>query len=197
MVLVVKDKQKYPTVAALLAAAKAAPGRITYASSGDGSPQHLAGLMFETRTKAQLLHVPYKGGAPAINDTLAGSVDAMFAVMPEAIAHIQAGKLHALGVMSPQRSPVLPNVPTMVESGFADLSLSAWIGLFAPAQTPRPIIDQLNRAVVAALDAELKAKLAENGMEVAGSSPEELQRLMARDMKLHAELVKAAGLTPQ
>ena len=197
MVLVVKDKQKFPTVAALLAAAKAAPGRITYASSGDGSPQHLAGLMFETRTKAQLLHVPYKGGAPAVNDTLAGSVDAMFAVMPEAIAHVQAGKLHALAVMSPQRSPALPNVPTMVESGFADLSLSAWIGFFAPAKTPRPIIDQLNRAVVVALDAELKAKLAENGMEVAASTPEELQRLMAKDLKLHAELVKAAGLIPQ
>lgn len=197
MLLVVKDKQKYPTVAALLVAAKAAPGQITYASSGDGSPQHLAGLMFETRTLAKLLHVPYKGGAPAINDTLAGSVDAMFAVMPEAIAHVQAGKLHALGVMSPQRSPVLPNVPTMVESGFADLSLSAWIGLFAPANTPRVIVDQLNRAVVAALDAELKAKLAENGMEVAASTPEELQRMIARDIKLHAELVKAAGLTPQ
>ena len=197
MVLVVKDKQKYPTVAALLAAAKVAPGRITYASSGDGSPQHLAGLMFETRTKAQLLHVPYKGGAPAINDTLAGSVDAMFAVMPEAIAHIRAGTLHALGVMSPQRSLVLPNVPTMVESGFTDLSLSAWIGLFAPAKTPRPIIDQLNRAVLAALDPELKAKLAENGIEISVSTPEELAQLIARDLKLHAELVKAAGLVPQ
>lgn len=197
MVLVVKDKQKFPTVGALLAAAKATPGRLTYASSGDGSPQHLAGLMFETRTKAQLLHVPYKGGAPAVNDTLAGSVDAMFAVMPEAIAHVQAGKLHALAVMSPQRSPALPNVPTMLESGFSDLSLSAWIGLFAPAKTPRPIIDQLHRAVQAALDAELKAKLAESGMEVAASTPDELWQLMARDLKLHAELVKAAGLVPQ
>ena len=197
MVLVVKDKAKFPTVAALLAAAKATPGQVTYASSGDGSPQHLAGLMFETRTQAKLLHVPYKGGAPAINDTLAGSVDAMFAVMPEAIAHIQSGKLHALGIMSPQRSPVLPNVPTMVEAGFADLSLSAWIGLLAPAKTPKPIIDQLNRAVQTALDAELKAKLAENGIEVSGSTPEELQRMMARDLKLHAELVKAAGLVPQ
>ena len=121
----------------------------------------------------------------------------MVAVKPKAIAHVQAGKLHAPGVMSPQRSPVLPNVPTMVESGFADLSLSAWIGLFAPAKTPRPIIDQLNRAVVAALDAELKAKLAENGMEVAASTPEELERLIARDIVPHAELVKAAGLIPQ
>ena len=197
MVLVVKDKAKYPTVAALLAAAKAAPGRLTYASSGDGSPQHLAGLMFETRTKAKLLHVPYKGGAPAVNDTLAGRAGAMFPVTPEAIPHVQAGKLHALAVMSPQRSPALPSVPTMAESGFADLSLSAWIGLFAPAKTPRQIIDQLNRAVLAALDAEMKAKLAENGMEVSASTPEELQQMVARDLKLHAELVKAAGLVPQ
>ncbi len=197
MLMVVKDKQKFPTVAALLAAAKASPGRVTYASSGDGSPQHLAGLMFETRTQARLLHVPYKGGAPAINDTLAGSVDAMFAVMPEAITHVLAGKLHAVGVMSPQRSPVLPNTPTMAESGIADLNLSAWIGLLAPAKTPRAIIDQLNRAVFAALDADVKAKLAENGMEVAPNTPEVLQQMIARDIKLHAELVKAAGLIPQ
>jgi tripartite-type tricarboxylate transporter receptor subunit TctC len=197
MVLVVKDKQKFPTIAALLAAAKAAPGQVTYASSGDGSPQHLAGLMFETRTKARLLHVPYKGGAPAINDLLGGNIDAMFAVMPEAISHVQAGKLHALGVMSPQRSPAFPNTPTMAESGFPDLNLSAWIGLLAPAKTPRAIIDQLNRAVHAALDADIRAKLAEIGMEVAPSSPEVLQQMIARDIKLHAELVSAAGLTPQ
>ena len=197
MVLVVTNKQKYPTVAALLAAAKATPGSITYATSGDGSPQHLAGLMFETRTQAKLLHVPYKGGALAVNDALAGTVDAMFAVMPEALPHIKSGKLTALGVMSPQRSGVLPNVPTMVESGFADMNLSAWIGLLAPAKTPKPIIDQLNRAVVAAMDPELKAKLAESGMEVTTSTPEVLQQLIARDIKVHAELVKAAGLVPQ
>ena len=197
MVLVVSDKQKYPTVAAFLAAAKANPGKITFATSGDGSPQHLAGLMFETRTQARLLHVPYKGGALAVNDTLAGTVDALFAVMPEALPHIKSGKLTALGVMSPQRSGVLPGVPTMVESGFADMSLSAWIGLLAPAKTPKPIIDQLNKAVVAAMDAELKGKLAENGMEVTTSTPEDLQRLIARDIKVHAELVKASGLVPQ
>lgn len=197
MVLVVKDKQKYPTLAAFLAAAKAAPGQLTFASSGDGSPQHLGGLMFETRTQTRLLHVPYKGGALAVNDTLAGTVDAMFAVLPEALPHIQAGKLHALGLMSPQRSPVLAAVPTMAEGGVADLSLSAWIGLLAPAKTPRPIIDQLNRAVRTAMDAEMKAKLAESGIEVAPSTPEELQRTITADIKLHAELVKAAGLTPQ
>lgn len=197
MVLVVKDKQKFPTVAALIAAAKAAPGRVTFASSGDGSPQHLAGLMFETRTQARLLHVPYKGGAPAITATLGGDVDVMFAVMPEAIPHVQAGKLHAVGLMSQQRSPVLPNTPTMAESGAAELSLSAWIGLLAPAKTPRAIIDQLNRAVFAALDAEVKAKLAASGMELAPNTPEVLQQMIARDIKLHSELIKAAGLVPQ
>jgi tripartite-type tricarboxylate transporter receptor subunit TctC len=197
MVLVVKDKQKFPTVAALVAAAKAGPGKITYASSGDGSPQHLAGLMFESRTQTRLLHVPYRGGALAINDTLAGTVDAMFAVMPEAVPHVQSGKLHALGVMSLTRSPVFPQVPTMAEAGIADLNLSAWMALLAPAKTPRAIIDQLNRAVQVAFDAELKAKLAESGIEVATSTPEEVQRLIAREIKLHAELVKAAGLVPQ
>ena len=197
MVLVVKDRQKFPTVAALVAAARAAPGSVTYASSGDGSPQHLAGLMFETRTQTKLLHVPYRGGALAINDTIGGQVDVMFAVLPEAVPHVQTGRLVALGVMSPKRSPTMPQVPTMAEAGIADLSLSAWMGFLAPAKTPRPIIDQLHRATVAAFDADVRTKLAESGMEVATSTPEQLQQLIANDIKLHAELVKAAGLVPQ
>lgn len=197
MVMIVKDKAKYPTVAAFIAAAKSAPGKLTYASSGDGSPQHLGGLMFESRTQTKLLHVPYRGGALAINDTIAGTVDAMFAVMPEAVPHVKSGSLTALGVMSPTRSPVFPQVPTMQEAGVADLTLSAWMALLAPAKTPRPIIDQLNKAVVAAFDPELRAKLAESGIEVSTSSPEEVQRLITRDIKIHADLVKAAGLVPQ
>ena len=197
MVLVVKDKQKYPTVAAFLAAARAAPGRLTYATSGDGSPQHLGGLMFETRTQTKLLHVPYKGGALALNDLIGGQVDAVFAVLPEAVPHVQSGRLHALGVMAPKRSPTLAQVPTMAEAGIADLNLSAWMGFLAPAKTPRAIVDQLHRATVAAFDADLRAKLAESGIEAAPSTPEELQQQIASDLKLHAELVKAAGLVPQ
>ncbi|MBI1625880.1 Bug family tripartite tricarboxylate transporter substrate binding protein [Comamonas suwonensis] len=197
MVLVVKDKQKFPSVAAVVSAAKTAPGKLTFASSGDGSPQHLAALMFETRTHAQMLHVPYKGGAPAVNDTLAGNVDMLFAVLPEVLPHIQAGKLHALGLLAPKRTATLPNTPTMVESGFADLNLSAWVGLFAPAKTPQPIIDKLNRAVRAALDSDIKTKLSENGMEIAPSTPEQLKQTLSQDIKLHAELVKAAGIQPQ
>lgn len=197
MVLIVRDKFKYPTVTAFIAAAKANPGKLTFASSGDGSPQHLGGLMFQTRTQTKLLHVPYRGGALAINDTIAGVTDAMFAVMPEAVPHIKAGSLHALGVMSPKRSPVLPRVPTMVESGAPDLNLSAWMALLAPAKTPKSIIDQLNKAVVAAFDTDLRNRLAESGIEVSTSSPEDVQRLIAKDIKIHAELVKAAGLVPQ
>lgn len=197
MVLVVKDKQKHPNLAALLAAARAAPGQLTYASSGDGSPQHLAGLMFETRTKTKLLHVPYRGGALAINDTIGGQVDAMFAVMPEAVPHLQGGRLHALGVMGPTRSPVLPQVPTMAEAGVADLNLSAWMALLAPAKMLRPLVDELNRAVAKAFDPELRARLADSGIEVATSTPEELQAQIAREIKLHADLVRAAGLVPQ
>ncbi len=197
MILVVKDKQKYPTMAAFLAAAKANPGKLTYASSGDGSPQHLAGLMFETRAQTKLLHVPYRGGALAINDTIAGVVDCIFAVMPEAVQHVKAGTLHPLGVMTAARSSIFPQVPTMVESGVADLVLPTWIALLAPAKTPKPIIDQINRAVAAAFDPETRAKLAEIGMDVAPAGPEDLQTLIARDIKIHAELVKAAGLVPQ
>ena len=197
MILVVKDRQKFPTFAAFLAAAKANPGRLTYASSGDGSPQHLAGLMFETRTQTKLLHIPYRGGALAINDTIAGTVDAIFAVMPEAVQHVKAGTLYPLAVMTANRSSIFPQVPTMVESGVSDLVLPTWIALLAPAKTPKPIIDQLNRAVLAAFDADNRSKLAEIGMDVAPAGPEDLRALIARDIKLHAELVKAAGLVPQ
>ncbi len=197
MILVVKDKQKYPNFASFLAAAKANPGKLTYASSGDGSPQHLAGLMFETRTQTKLLHVPYRGGALAINDTIGGVVDCIFAVMPEAVPHVKAGLLHPLGVMTAGRSTIFPQVPTMVESGVTDLVLPTWIALLAPPKTPKAIVDQLNRSVLAAFDADNKAKLAEVGMDVAPAGPEDLRALIARDLKLHAELVKAAGLVPQ
>ena len=197
MVVIVRDKQKYPTLAAFLADAKANPGKITYASSGDGSPQHLGGLLFTTRTQTQMLHVPYKGGALAINDLMGGTVDSMVAVLTEAVPFLKSGKLHALALMSPARSPLFPQVPTTAESGVANLNLSTWIALLAPAKTPRAIVDQLNRAVQTAFDAKFRAEMADIGNDVALTTPEELGRIIASDIKLHAELVKAAGLVPQ
>lgn len=197
MVLVVKDKQKYPNAAAFIAAAKANPGGLTYASSGDGSPQHLVGLLFESHTRTKLLHVPYKGGALAINDLLAGTVDSVFAVMTEAMPYIKAGTLLPLGVMGQSRSPLFPQVPTMQEQGVTGLNVELWIAMLAPANTPRPIIDQLNRAVRESFDPELKSKLAETAMDVAPTSPEELRQLISREIKVHGDLLKTAGWVPQ
>ncbi|ARN21556.1 Bug family tripartite tricarboxylate transporter substrate binding protein [Piscinibacter gummiphilus] len=198
MVLVVKDKQKFATAAAVLAAARANPGALNYATSGDGSPQHLAALMFESRAQVHMTHIPYKGGALAINDLLGGNVDLLFAPLPEALPHIRAGKLSALALMSEKRSPLIADVPTMREAGIPNMVMQTWIGLLAPARTPRPIIEQLNRQVHAILQNEdVKNQLLASGMDVAPTTPEQFQQIIAQEIALHAELVKASGLVPQ
>ena len=198
MVLVVKDKQKFPNAGAVLAAARAKPDGLTYASSGDGSPQHLAALMFETRMKVKMTHIPYKGGALAINDLLGGNVDVLFAPLPEALPHIKAGKLAALAIMGDKRSDLISDVPTMRESGIDNMTMVTWIGILAPARTPRPIVDQLNRQVHAILGRDdVKVQLREAGMDVAPTTPEQFKTVISQELKLHAELVKASGLAPQ
>ncbi len=198
MVLVVRDRKKFPNAAAVLAAAKAQPTVVTYASSGEGSPQHLAALMFETRGQLQMTHVPYKGGALAINDMLGGNVDLLFAPLPEALPHLKSGKLTALALMSDKRSPLIAEVPTMAEAGIPDMVMQTWIGLLAPARTPRPIVDALNRQVQAILlRDDIKQQLQDVGMEVAPTTPEQFQQTIAQEISLHAQLVKAAGLVPQ
>ncbi|MEJ5151854.1 Bug family tripartite tricarboxylate transporter substrate binding protein [Comamonas sp. MYb396] len=198
MVLVVKDRKKFPNAAAVLAAAKAQPTVVTYASSGEGSPQHLAALMFETRGHLQMTHVPYKGGALAINDMLGGNVDLLFAPLPEALPHLKSGKLSALALMSDKRSPLIAEVPTMAEAGIPDMVMQTWIGLLAPARTPRPIVDALNRQVLAILlRDDIRQQLQDVGMEVAPTTPEQFQHTIAQEISLHAQLVKAAGLVPQ
>jgi tripartite-type tricarboxylate transporter receptor subunit TctC len=198
MVLVVKDKQKFSSAGALLAAAKATPGSLNYASSGDGSPQHLAALMFETRTQVRMTHVPYKGGALAITDLMGGNVDLLFAPLPEALPYLKSGKLTALALMSDKRSTLIADVPTMREAGIPNMVMQTWIGLLAPAGTPRALVDQLNRQVHGILQSEdVKKQLHEIGMDVAPTTPEQFRQTIAQEIALHAELVKAAGLVPQ
>ncbi len=198
MVLVVKDNQKFPNAGAMLAAARARPGELTYATSGDGSPQHLAALMFETRMQVRMTHIPYKGGALAINDLLGGSVDLLFAPLPEALPYIKSGKLQALALMSDKRSTLIADVPTMREAGIQNMVMQTWIGLLAPARTPRPLVDQLNRQVHAILQSEdVRNQLHELGMDVAPTTPEQFRQTIAQEIALHAELVKASGLVPQ
>ncbi len=197
MVLVVRDKAKFGSPAEVLAFAKANPGKLTYASSGDGSPQHLAGLMFESQTGVKLLHVPYKGGAPAITDLMGGVVDMIFAPLPEALPHIKAGKLHAVGLLSDKRSVSAPDIPTLREGGVNNVLLSAWIGLLAPAKTPPAVLDKLRDSVKAMLRSNAKTKLLEIGMEPAADEAKPLAQVISEEIRIHADLVKAAGLVPQ
>lgn len=197
MVLVVPEKSRFKTVAEVVAAARAEPGKLNYASSGDGSPQHLAGLMFQKRAGIQLLHVPYKGGAPAITDLISGHVDMVLAPLPEALPYIKGGKLRALAVLSEQRVGLLPQVPTMREAGVNDLVLSAWVGLLAPAKTPQPVLDRLNRAVHKVLNGPARTKLIDAGMQPAVDDPKPLAQVIHDDIRSHAELIKAAGIAPQ
>jgi tripartite-type tricarboxylate transporter receptor subunit TctC len=197
MVLVVRDKSKYGTPAEILTAAKANPGKLTYASSGDGSPQHLAGLLFESKTGVKLLHIPYKGGAPAITDLIGGQVDMAFAPLPEALPYIKSGKLHAVGVLSEKRAISAPDIPTLKEGGVNNVYLSAWIGLLAPAKTPQTVLDKLAKSAKAMLRGDAKTKLVDLGMEPAGDEAKPLGTVISEEIKIHAELVKAAGLVPQ
>jgi tripartite-type tricarboxylate transporter receptor subunit TctC len=197
MVLVVNDKTKYGTPAGILAAAKASPGKLTYASSGDGSPQHLAGLMFESRAGIKLLHIPYKGGAAAITDLIGGQVDMAFAPLPEALPHIKSGKLFAVGVLSEKRAISAPDIPTLREGGVNNVVLSAWIGLLAPAKTPQPVLDKLSKSAKAFLRGDAKNRLIEIGMEPAADESKPLAQVISEEIRIHAELVKAAGLVPQ
>ena len=148
--------------------------------------------------KVKMTHIPYEGGALAINDLLGGNVDILFAPLPKALPHIEAGKLSALAIMGDKRSDLISDVPTMRESGIDNMTMVAWIGILAPARTPRPSVDQLNRQVHAIQGRDdVKVQLREAGMDVAPTTPEQFKTVISQELKLHAELVKASGLVPQ
>lgn len=197
MVMVVRSNSSFRSTNDVVAAAKANPGKLTYASAGDGTPHHLAAVLFARRAEVRMTHVPYKGGALAMNDVLSGNVDIVFAGLPEALPHIKSGRIRALGLLSDKRSAVAPEIPTMKERGLGDLTLSAWMGLLAPAGTPAPVIDKLQRALVKVLAGDAKDRLAEVGLEAAPTTPAEFRKIIADEIGLHAELIKAAGITPQ
>ncbi len=197
LVLVVHPSANSRTVRELIAYAKANPGKLSYGSGGDGSPHHLSGVMFGGATDTKMVHVPYKGGAPAMADLVGGHVDLIFAPVPEALPHIKGGRIRALGVMSAKRSPVLPDVPTMQEAGHSGLVLDTWIGLVAPAGTPRDIITRINGVVQKAISGDLRERFAEVGLDGAGGTPEQFVATIRNDMAMYAKLVKNSGMTPQ
>ena len=193
-ILVVAPNLPVHSVAELIAYAEARPGKLNYASTGSGSAAHLTAEMFKLMTGTDIVHVPYKGAAPATTDLLASQVGLMFATAPSVLPSVKAGTLRALAVTSAHRSRGLPDVPTMAEAGVPGFTSEAWFGLFAPAATPRDIVDRLNAALgKAAASADVGAKLAAEGFDVTTDTPEEFRAFIAAEITKWADVIKRSG----
>ena len=185
------------SISELIAAAKKTPGRLNYASSGNGSAPHLAGVLFTRLAGIDLVHVPFKGGGPAVQSVLSGDTQVTFATPPSVLPLVQAGRLRALAVTSRARSPLLPNLPGMAEAGLPDYEMSFWYGFFVPAGTKPEIVKKLFDATLSALkQPEVKQAFAREATETAASrSPEEFAAFLAEDAKFWTRLVKESGAT--
>ena len=186
------------SVKELLAKARANPGALNYSSAGSGTSQHLAGELFKARTGAQIVHVPYKGTAASLTAVIAGEVQFTFANVPAILGHVKSGRVHALAVLAPKRSALMPDVPTMAEAGVAGVEVPVWYALLAPAATPREVVKILSDATVrAAHSPELGKKLVEQGTEPVGNSPDEFAAMLKAEVARWAEIVRISGARPE
>jgi tripartite-type tricarboxylate transporter receptor subunit TctC len=193
-VMVVNPSVPAKTVQEFIALAKAKPNEIYFASSGSGSSIHLSGELFNMVAGVKMVHVPYKGSAPAVIDLMGGQVQAMFDNLSSSLPHVKAGKLRALAVTSATRSPAAPDIPTMAEAGLPDCEVLSWFALMAPAKTPQPIIDRLNAATVKLLGQDdVKQKLDAIGADPAPSTPQELGALIRSETAKWAKVVENSG----
>jgi tripartite-type tricarboxylate transporter receptor subunit TctC len=197
-VLVVPAKVKANTVDELVKMARASPGRLNYASAGVGTTFHLCAEMFKDSTNTFILHVPYRGGGPALLDTLAGQVDMSFPTLSAALPHVKSGTLRALAVTGTTRSSLLPDVPTMQQAGVKDFQFTQWLVLLAPANTPREVIGRLNSALNGALNSrELREKFAQQGFDPFITSPEEAGKFIAAEVQRFGKLIKTRKITAE
>jgi tripartite-type tricarboxylate transporter receptor subunit TctC len=195
VILVAHASQPFSSVRELIEYAKAHPGRLHYASAGNGSAQHVPMEMFKQTAGIDLVHVPYKGLAPALNDVVAGQVPVMFAGMSGALPHVKTGRIRALAIGSAKRSQAMPDLPTMQEAGVAGFDYSAWAGFLAPAGTPPAIIEKLNADLSRVLNLpDVREKLTALGFEVAPSRPAEFSELIRREIGKIARVVKDSGM---
>jgi tripartite-type tricarboxylate transporter receptor subunit TctC len=179
-----------------IALAKSNPQSLSFASAGNGTPQHLAGELFNTAIGAQLQHIPYKGAGPALNDVLGGHVKVMFDILGSSVQYIKTGKLRPIAVTSATRSPALPEVPTLAEAGLTDYNFSGWHGIVAPAATPKPVISKLNQVLNEIFaDQAFKKKWEELGTPIVGGTPEAFGTLMRSESIKLGKVVKDAGVT--
>ena len=194
VVIATSASSRFKTLADVVAAAKAAPGTITYGSPGNGTSIHLAGDLFEKAAGVKLSHVPYKGSNPALMDALAGNVDLLVSSLPSAMGQIKAGKLHPLAVTSAKRSSSLPDVPTVAESGFKGFDVSTWYGVFAPAGTPAAVVKTVNAEVNKLLAmADVKAAINAQGAEPQAMTPEQFSTLLKTEYQQWKGIVEASG----
>lgn len=195
--LVAHPSVKANNVKELVALAKAQPGKLTYASAGNGTTVHLAAELFNSMAGVDILHVPYKGSAPAVTDLMGGQVDIMFDSLSSAKPYVESGRLKALAVTTAKRSSVFPNVPTIAESGLPGYELSGWYAVFVPAKTPKPVIDRLNAELVKALkQPNVRARFAQIGAEPVGSSPQELASTLKAETARWAQIVRERNIKP-
>jgi tripartite-type tricarboxylate transporter receptor subunit TctC len=193
-VLVVNPSLPVHSVQELIAYAKANPGKLNFASSGNGTSIHLSGELFKAMTGVEMTHVPYKGSAPALTDLIGGQVQLMFDNLPSSLGFIKAGKLRALAVTSAARSATLPDLPTIAESGLPGFEASSWFGVLAPAGTPRDIVQKLNQAIASWLATpEARQRLLAQGAIAAGGTPEAFAKHIEAETAKWAKVVKASG----
>ena len=196
-VLVVNPQSPYHSVQDIVATAQREPGKLSFASGGMGSSNHLAGELFKSLKDIDLVHVPFRGGGPAIVSVMAGDVTMAFATLPSVAAQIESGKLRALAVTSSTRAPSLPQVPTMIEAGVEGFDTSVWIGALAPRGTSAAVVDKLHKAIVQALASpEMKARLLAQGYAPVGSTPEEMAATVKHEATQWARVIKEAGIQP-
>ena len=195
-VLVVPAKMPVSTVDDLVRLARANPGKLSYASAGVGTTFHFCGEMFKDSTGTFILHVPYRGGGPALLDTLAGQVDMSFPTLSAALPHVKAGTLRALAVTDTTRSSLLPDVPTLREAGLKDFQFTQWLALLAPAGTPPAVVNRLNAALKNALNTqEVRDKFHAQAFEAFITTPEEAGKFIASEVQRFSKLIKARGIT--
>ncbi len=195
-VLVVNNKVPATTVAELVRLARAKPGKLSYASAGVGTTFHFCGEMFKEATGTFILHVPYRGGGPALMDTLGGQVDFSFPTLSAALPHVKAGTLRALAVTDTKRSAQLADVPTLQEAGVKDFQFTQWLVLLAPAGTPPEVVTRLNTALRNALNSkDVRDKFQEQGFDAFITTPEEAGKFIASEAQRFAKLIKARGIT--
>ena len=194
--LIVNPNMPAKTVAEFLALARSRPGAFSYGSAGSGSSTHMAAELFRLAAGIEVLHVPYRGSAPALNDTVAGNVQFMVDQLPSCIGQIRAGQVRALAVTGPRRSPLLPDVPTMAEAGLPGAETTSWGAVLVPAGTPEAAVERLNAAVREAVGVPaVKERMAQAGADAAASSPADLAVLMRREAERWGKVVKEAGIS--